>query len=98
MTLPAAHSDAFVATVPGHRVAAGPGDGDDDDPVPIGDPPDDDVGDDQDDDDEEDDDEPMQARRCASPHRQRARIAAQCRPGERPRGALPVARYPIPEL
>jgi hypothetical protein len=97
MILPAAHGDAFVAAVLGHCVAPGPGPGDDDDDdaVPIGDPPDDDEGDDRDDDDEEDDDdddEPMQARHCASPHRQRARIAAQCRPGERPRAALPVAR------
>ncbi|HET8874880.1 MAG TPA: hypothetical protein VFO53_01010 [Casimicrobiaceae bacterium] len=96
----AAHGDAFVAETLGRCLGLGPGDDDDDDdPVPIGDPPDDDEGDDQDDDDEdEDDEEPMQVRRCASPYRQRARITAQCRPDDRSRAAVPVARYPIPDL
>jgi hypothetical protein len=91
MRPPAAHGDAFVAAVRSRRLWLGPGDDDDDDPLPIGDPPDDDVGDDQDDDDEDDDDEePMQVRRCASPHRQGARITAQCRPDDRSRAAVPV--------
>jgi len=91
MRPPAAHGDASVAAVRSRYLWLGPGDDDDDDPLPIGDPPDDDVGDDQDDDDEDDDDEePMQVRRCASPHRQRARITAQCRPDDRSRAAVPV--------
>ena len=98
MSLLVAHGDARVAAAVGGCVCLGPGDDDDDDDeVPIGDPPDDDDGDDQDDEDD-DDEEPMQVRRCASPHRQRPRIAAQCRPGGRPRGAVPVVRYPIPDL
>jgi hypothetical protein len=91
MRPPAAHGDACVAAVRSRYPWLGPGDDDDDDPLPIGDPPDDDVGDGQDDDDEDDDDEePMQVRRCASPHRQRARITAQCRPDDRSRAAVPV--------
>jgi hypothetical protein len=86
----AAHGDAPVAAFLCDWLGLGPGD-DDDEETPIGDPPDDDDGDDDDDDDDEDDDEePMQLRRCASPHRQRARIAAQCRPDNHPRGAVPV--------
>jgi len=87
----AAHGDASVAAVLCHWLGLGPGDDDDDEETPIGDPPDDDGDDrDDDDDDEDDDEEPMQVRRCASPHRQRARIAAQWRPDDHPRGAVPV--------
>jgi hypothetical protein len=91
-----AHGDASVAAFSCHWLRLGPGDDDDDEETPIGDPPDDDDGDDRDDDDddddedEDDDEEPMQLRRCASPHRQRARIAAQCRPDDHPRGAVLV--------
>jgi hypothetical protein len=89
MTRLAAHGDASVAAFPCHLLRLGPGDDDDDEETPIGDPPDD--GDDRDDDDEdEDDEEPMQLRRCASRHRQCARIAAQWRPGDPPRGAVLV--------
>ena len=95
MKPPAAHGDASVAAVRSRCLWLGPGDDDDDDPLPIGDPPDDDDGDDQDDEDEDDDEEPMQVGRCASPHRQRARIAAQCRPDDRPARRGPGC--PIPD-
>jgi hypothetical protein len=92
MNRPAAHGDASVAAFPCRWLRFGPGDDDDDDETPIGDPPDDDDSDDRDDDDddEDDDEEPMQLRRCASRHRQCARIAAQWRPDDRPRGAVLV--------